>query len=169
MKNIFNNFILLVITSSIISCNSYSQKSNANISSNFTQIEKANWLIGAWQNNSAKVNVSEIWKKKNDSTYIGQGRTIMGKDTVSSESISMEQRDKQLFYISTVKNQNNGQGVKFTLTSSTDKQLVFENPAHDFPQKISYTVITNDSLVTEVSGMMKGKPRSEKFPMTRVE
>ena len=44
---------------------------------------------------------------------------------------------------------------------------MFENPGHDFPKKISYTKITNDSLVAEISGQQQGKPASEKFAMKK--
>ncbi len=169
MKPYFKLNIVFAISVIIISCSNSNQKINENSKSSFTQIENASWLIGEWQNITEKVYVSEIWIKKNDSTYIGKGYSVAGKDTVSEESILLEQKGTQLFYTSTVKNQNNNQSIKFTLTSSANNQLVFENPEHDFPQKISYTLITNDSLLAEVSGMMNSKQRSEKFPMTRIK
>jgi len=135
----------------------------------FNELEKANWLIGEWQNNLAKGNASEIWEKKNDSAYIGKSYFIRGKDTLSSEVISLEQTDNKLFYIPIVKGQNNGQPVKFVLTSSMSNQLVFENPEHDFPQKISYTLIDKDSLLAEISGMIEGKLSSQKYPMARIK
>ena len=75
----------------------------------------------------------------------------------------------ELFYIPTVKEQNSGKAVKFKLTSSSDTQLIFKNPKHDFPHTISYTQISNDTLLAEISGMMEGKHNSRKFPMTRVK
>lgn len=47
--------------------------------------------------------------------------------------------------------------------------LVFENPMHDFPQIISYTKITCDSLVAQISGEKNGQERKQAFPMKRVE
>lgn len=162
--------MVLAIASTIISC---SNSSNTNTTDNtingFNELEKANWLIGKWQNNSPEGNATETWEKKNDSTFAGKSYFVVGKDTVSSETISLEQNGKVLFYIPTVKDQNNGQPVKFALTSSTSKQLVFENPKHDFPQKISYTQITHDSLFAEISGTTDGKQNFQKFPMTRVK
>jgi hypothetical protein len=160
----------LAIVSTIISCgNSSTRTTTDNTITNFSELEKANWLIGEWQNNSLEGNATEVWEKKNDSTFVGKSYFVVGKDTVSSESISLQQNGKDLFYIPTVKGQNNEQPVKFALTFPTNKQLVFENKKHDFPQKISYTQITNDSLLAEISGMMDGKQNSQKFPMTRVK
>jgi hypothetical protein len=45
----------------------------------------------------------------------------------------------------------------------------FENRKHNYPQKISYTQISKDSLVTEISGMQSGKLSSEKYIMLRTK
>ncbi|QTE36947.1 DUF6265 family protein [Mucilaginibacter gossypii] len=131
-------------------------------------ITHAKWLIGSWKNQSAKTVDIETWKKLNDSTFIGRSYSLTGADTVSSEHIRMEQHKGQLYYIPTIKNQNDGKAVIFTLISSDNKHLIFENPEHDFPQKITYTQITNDSLVAEISGTKKGRQKAIQFPMKRV-
>lgn len=170
MKNTFKYFMVLTIISAIISCNNSSnQKETESNIKNYDNLENASWLIGKWQNNSTDGNATEIWEKKNDSTFAGKSYFVTGNDTVSSETISIEQSGNQLFYIPTVKEQNSAQPIKFTLTLSTNKHLVFENPKHDFPQKISYTQITNDSLLAEISGILEGKYNSQKFPLTRVK
>jgi hypothetical protein len=130
-------------------------------------IAQAKWLIGNWKNQSGTTLDIETWKKLNDSTYQGRSYSLAGTDTVSSEHIEIEQRGGKLHYIPTVKNQNGGKAITFILTSSTNKQLIFENPEHDFPQKITYTQITKDSLVAEISGMRKGKFKAIQFPMKR--
>lgn len=132
-------------------------------------ITLAKWLIGSWKNQSAKTVDIETWKKLNDSTFIGRSYSLTGADTVSSEHIRMEQHKGKLYYIPTVKNQNGGKAVTFMLTSSNNKHVVFENPEHDFPQKITYTQITNDSLVAEISGTKKGWQKAIQFPMKRVK
>ncbi|MDT3404332.1 DUF6265 family protein [Mucilaginibacter terrae] len=131
-----------------------------------TLANHAAWLLGTWQNKSPQGLLVEKWQKLNDSTYTGKSYFLAGKDTAFTESIVLEQRGGKLYYIPTVKNQNDGKPVKFT---QAGKGLVFENPAHDFPQRITYTQIKPDSLVAEISGMSKGKFKSEKFPMGRVK
>ena len=79
----------------------------------------------------------------------------------------IEERNGEVYYVPTVKTQNAGKAVEFKMTYSTDKEWVFENPQHDFPQKITYTMITGDSLVAEISGTIEGQLRSEKFPMKK--
>ena len=53
------------------------------------------------------------------------------------------------------------------MTKGNEKEAVFENPKNDFPTKISYTKITNDSIVAAISGIQNGKEKSELFSMKK--
>jgi hypothetical protein len=132
-------------------------------------IKKADWLIGDWKNQTLRGVSVESWKKLNDSTFLGKSYVLRGTDTVSAEHIRLEEHHGNLYYIPTVKNQNEGKPITFTMTGSSATGLIFENPAHDFPQKITYSRINKDSLVAEISGTYKGKQRAIKFPMGRVK
>lgn len=92
---------------------------------------------------------------------------MAGKDTVSAEVVNLEMRGGKLLYVPTVRDQNSGQPITFTETTVTEKEMIFENPAHDFPQRITYTRITPDSIVAVISGMQGEK--SVQFPMRRVK
>lgn len=127
------------------------------------------WLAGSWQLETPEGNAVEVWKQENDSVFTGFSYFIAGGDTVSSEKLRLEQHGKDLFYIPTVSNQNNGQPVRFKLTSATANQFVFENPAHDFPQKITYLQKGADSLLAEIAGTEAGKAKAMQFPMKRVK
>ncbi len=131
-------------------------------------IEKAEWLLGTWENASPDGKMTETWIRENDSVFSGQAFYITAKnDTLHSETIALNESDDILVYTPIVQGQNDGKPVSFKLTSSKSNQLTFENPAHDFPKKIVYTKITNDSIVAEISGIQQEKPSSEKFPLKR--
>jgi hypothetical protein len=130
-------------------------------------IHDAKWMLGRWENVSPTGTLIEAWQKQNDTLYTGYSHFIVGKDTVFSERLRIEQHGNDLLYIPTVVGQNEGKPVVFKVSLHTKKQVVFENPLHDFPQKISYSHPTKDSLVAEISGTDKGKFRSEKFLMVR--
>ncbi|MCV9928362.1 DUF6265 family protein [Flavobacterium sp. LS1R49] len=131
------------------------------------KIKAADWLIGKWENVSPQGTLTETWSKVNDSTFQGSSFFIKGKDTIHFETIKLQQKGEVLTYNATVKGQNNDEPVAFELTSSTEKRLVFENPKHDYPQKISYTKEANESLVAEISGVQLGKATTEKFVMAK--
>ena len=133
------------------------------------KIKVANWLLGNWENKSSDGNLTETWKKVNDSTFQAQSYFIKENDTLHFETITMQQKGEELTYSAAVKGQNNDKPVAFKLTTQTEKQLVFENPKHDYPKKISYTQITSDSLVAKISGIQQGKPSSEQFSMKKTK
>jgi hypothetical protein len=132
-----------------------------------SKIVAANWLLGNWENKSDDGDLLETWKKVNDSIYDGESYFIKGKDTLHFEKIQMKQKGESLFYIATIRGQNNDKPVTFKHNDTIEKQLVFENPKHDFPQKIVYSQITNDSIIIQISGIQQGKPSSERFSMKK--
>jgi hypothetical protein len=133
------------------------------------KIKTANWLLGKWETKTADGVLSENWKQLNDSTFQGESFFIKGKDTLHFESIVLQQKGEELIYNATVKGQNEDKAVPFKLTLGNEKQLVFENPKHDYPKKIFYTLINKDSLVASISGVQLGKTSWEKFGMKKAE
>lgn len=143
-------------------------KNEQSASEHSEKLKRADWLLGTWEGHVHETYITEIWEKGKDA-YWGRSYSIRGEDTTSSERIRLQQEGNILWYISVVKNQNEGKEVRFMLTSSDANQLVFQNPEHDFPKKIKYTRVTNDSLFAEISGFYQGEEHSEKFPMRRAK
>ncbi len=167
MKKVLFYFIVFAIANTIISCNSSGKQQTENKTEKNYLLKNAEWLIGEWKNVTSEGVATEIWTKQNDTTYFGKSYFVIGKDTVSTETINLEQIGKDLYYIPTVKDQNNGLPVHFSCKMISDKQLTFENLKHDYPTMISYTKINNDSLVAEISGTINGKESKQTFPMKR--
>nr|WP_315232047.1 DUF6265 family protein [uncultured Flavobacterium sp.] len=158
----FQKTTLILLLLVIVSCKNSDSNKNE-------KIKAASWLLGNWENKSADGTLTENWEKVNDSTFQAQSYYIKEKDTVHFESIILQQKGENLTYTATVKGQNNDKPVVFKLTTATDKQVSFENLKHDYPQKISYSQITPDSLVAKISGIQQGKPSSEQFSMKKIK
>lgn len=133
------------------------------------EIDKVQWLTGVWENKSKEGLLTENWSRENDTVFNAACYFVHGKDTLHNEKIRLIQSDNAIIYSPTVKGENGNKPVHFKMTSINADELVFENPKHDYPQKIVYTKITADSLITKISGMIKGKPYSETYPMRRAE
>lgn len=133
------------------------------------KIVQASWLIGTWSNAYNERRDYEAWEKYNDSTYLGRSYSIQNGDTVSSESIKLVEEGAALYYIPIVQGQNNNLSVSFKLITLESDKIIFENQSHDFPQRISYQLITQDSMIAEISGMLKGEHSARQFPMRRTE
>ena len=175
MKRQVSTTIILGFITLAVSCTSNTPKNkeselnkvhNNTLINNFKEID---WLLGNWTSEFPEGYVIESWEKKNDLTFKGISNVIMGGDTVSSEAITIKNEEFQTVCIPIVKNQNGSKPIKFTLTSFKDNHLVFENPEHDFPQKIVYKKITKDSLLVEISGEMNGTINTQTLPMTRIK
>ena len=132
------------------------------------QTNEAEWLIGTWENKTSRGSMYESWKKVSNSELAGKSYIIRERDTVVFENIQLVRKNNLLTYIPTVNGQNNNQPVSFPMISNSDNKLVFENKNHDFPQLISYTRISRDSLIAEISGISKGVTKRQTFAMRRL-
>ncbi|WP_395046866.1 DUF6265 family protein [Flavobacterium sp.] len=160
MKKVFS---ILILTLVFTACKNETKET----SKAYEQLDKANWLLGEWGNTTKESDFTENWTKKSDSTFVGVSYVLVANDTVFYETVVLEQKNDSLFYTVSVKDQNKEKPVSFYLTISSKNELVFENPKHDFPNKIIYTKVAKDSLVAEISGIQNGKEAKEAFPMKR--
>lgn len=153
--------ILLLVLLAFVSCKN---ESNSN-----EKIKASQWLLGKWTLQSDQGILEETWKSVNDSTFEGTSYFIKGKDTLHSETIVLLQKGENLIYKATVKGQNNDQTILFPLTVTAEKSMTFENPKHDYPQKINYQLTNDSTLVAKISGIQAGKATSETYSMKKVK
>ena len=134
-----------------------------------SKIVGQDWLLGKWENKSDEGNLLETWKKVNDSLFIGESYFIKEKDTLHSEKMELQQKGENLFYISTIKGQNNDKPITFKHNVEIEKQLFFENPKSEYPRKIVYKPIAKDRIFIEVSGIQQDKTCSVRYSMKKTE
>lgn len=143
---------------------------NGNEIKEFEELKKANWMIGNWEKKDSLGTLTEQWQLQNDSSLVGSSYYIQNeKDTLHFETMELTEINENLIYEATVKGENNDESVPFKMTSSTDNVLVFENPKHDYPQKITYKMVKANQLVATISGKINGKVSSESYPMTKTK
>ncbi len=118
-----------------------------------SKLESFNWLLGSWQMQKKSGILTESWKQSNDSTFEGNSYLIKTTgEKMLLENVQLVNRGQQFFYIPTTANQNNQQPVSFTITSHNNESFTAENPQHDFPKRIIYTLINKDSLHAVIDG-----------------
>ena len=124
------------------------------------QNENFDWLIGEWVYQNEYSRTVEIWSKISPFTIEGESFTLTneGDSVLFSESLRIVRMDGQYFYI--VKVPGNELPIPFKLTEVTDSSFQFENKMHDFPQKIKYIKISNDSVRITISKMNNDGLRS---------
>jgi hypothetical protein len=97
------------------------------------------WMNGTWS--TARPNGDErleIWEKSTSKLYKGKGLKIVLTDTTILETLELMYADKAIWYIPTVPDQNAAKPVPFKMISTDPSKIIFENPKHDFPQRITY-------------------------------
>ena len=121
------------------------------------------WLTGCWEMRRGALVVEEQWMAPRGGTMLGMSRTARGDSTLEYELVVIRSRGDTLVYQAHPSGQP---GAEFAATEVSDSHVVFANPAHDFPQRISYRA-RPDSLVARVEGMRGGRTRSRDFPYRR--
>lgn len=126
-------------------------------------------FIGLWETHNSESDMYEEWTKVNDSLMYGKSYVMNDGDTMIFERIELRKENKDVFYIPTVKDQNNNQPVRFQMTISNDTVFTFENNEHDFPKKITYRFVTDDSLVARLDGLQEGEIKKVELYFHRVK
>ena len=98
-----------------------------------TGLEAVQFMAGDWRSPDGAL--EEHWTSAAAGSMLGVGRTIRGGATVFYEYLRIAREgDTITLYASPA-----GRGVTpFTLARATEDVAVFENPEHDFPQRIVY-------------------------------
>jgi hypothetical protein len=114
------------------------------------------WILGDWRADSGKTINIESWRKVSAKTFegFGESRTKDSNTPKSTELLRLIEMANELFYIA--KPKQNNLPVAFKLIHCTIKSAVFENPEHDFPNKLEYKLTADNKMVVTVSGI-KGK------------
>lgn len=168
MKKQLPIFTLLLL-SLILSCNPVTDEEAEVEGNNLLDQELTNWLVGNWEYTQSEIPTFETWWKENDSTLSGYSYAVRNGDTIVTERLLWQIRGGESYYIPTVDGQNDNEAIVFKLSSNLANQWIFENPTHDFPQKITYTKIDENQLTAEISAKTDSSERKIAFPMRRVE
>lgn len=93
-------------------------------------------------------------------------RTVRAGKTTAFEFLRIiETEDGGLLYIALPSGQTL---TTFVMISISPDEVVFENPDHDFPQRVAYRR-SDQQLVGRIEGTINGQDRSIEFPMTAVD
>jgi hypothetical protein len=118
------------------------------------------WIAGCWEYTRNTRHVTEHWLPVEGGTMIGVSRTVNNGKTTEWEFLIIREGGKGLEYLAKPSGQPE---ATFTASAASATEVVFENPAHDFPKKISYKR-DGDALVASIEGPMQGQTRKIDFP-----
>ncbi|MES2130058.1 MAG: DUF6265 family protein [Pseudomonadota bacterium] len=125
------------------------------------------WMQGCWRaTDDAEAGSGEQWMSAAGGTVIGMSRTVRKGKTVAWEFLQIREVEPgKLAYIA----MSSGRApTTFALLRQDGKEFVFENLAHDFPQRIIYRRDGEQKLFARIEGSVQGKAKGIDFPMTRI-
>lgn len=130
-----------------------------------TPIQRLAWFQGCWRMSASGRVIEENWTAPGGNSMLGVSRTVRGDSLVEYEFVVLREDSGTVTYQARPSGQA---GAVFKASLLTDSSVVFENPAHDFPQRIGYRRAAPDSLVAWIEGTIRGNLRRREFPYARV-
>jgi hypothetical protein len=125
------------------------------------------WLSGCWGWTHNKYERQEYWMKPAGKMMLGMSHTVSREKTIEYEFLYISQADDSSIYYTA--NPSGQQQMSFKLIKCNPQEAVFENPKHDFPQRIIYRLHKDGSMTARIEGIDNGKEKSIDFPLKRAE
>jgi hypothetical protein len=123
------------------------------------------WLEGDWLRQTKRGDITERWKRVSENTMEGVVFVTSGDSIRITEYLRIERFGEEVFY--TAKPDENPFPTSFLMTACDEKHVVFENPSHDFPQRIVYTREGDNSLTVRIEGVTDGEARGRNVSFDR--
>lgn len=126
-------------------------------------LESLSWLAGCW-NRTKGGDGGEYWLKPEGGAMFGISRTLRNGKNISYEFMRIDySRLGDIYYSVTLPRQIE---TRFKLIRSENQEAIFENPEHDFPQRIIYK-LEKDALKARIEGEVRGKMQAVDFIMVK--
>jgi hypothetical protein len=130
-------------------------------------LDRISWLAGCWNADAAEPGTQEQWMPPAGGTMIGMGRTVKAGKTIEFEFMRIHAApDGKLLFTALPSGQKETTFTEFRLGES---EIGFENPGHDFPQRVIYKLQGATRLLASIEGTRKGVARTIEFPMQRTK
>lgn len=122
-------------------------------------IFKLSWIAGSWASDSAGVRIEEHWNAPKGGMMLGIHRDVIPGRRTAFEFLRIVEDTSGVRYVS----QPGGRpATSFPLKELGNKRVVFENPQHDFPQRIIYW-LEGTVLCARIEGTIEGKVEGEEW------
>jgi hypothetical protein len=128
------------------------------------------WLAGSWEYRQSNQLREMHWTKPAGGTLLGLSRRIVNGQTIEHQFIQLRESGGTLECTIQSAGPVDGQPeIPFTLVAHNETTVIFENPQHEFPQRIVYQQQPDGSLLACFKGISNGKNRHLDWPFQRVQ
>jgi hypothetical protein len=130
-------------------------------------VEDLAWLSGCWATVGGEAGSGEQWTVPAGKTMFGVSRTVRNSKTVAYEFVQI--RETEAGGIEFIAMPSGQTMATFLLARLSETEVVFENLAHDFPQRIIYRLQADGFLTGRIEGEINGEAKAVDFPLQRVD
>jgi hypothetical protein len=129
-----------------------------------SSVQDLAWMSGCWASIDGEAGSGETWTAPAGGTLLGVSRTVKRGRTVAHEFMQIRETGAgQIAFIALPSGQSE---ASFPLVRLSGQEAVFENPQHDFPQRVIYRR-DGDLLTGRIEGRIGGEAKKIDFPMER--
>ncbi len=137
----------------------------ASVTAAAADISRLNWLSGCWAYVGKDAGSGEYWMSPAAGTMFAVSRNVRDGKTVGFEYIQISETEAHSLVLTA--SPSGQEPAKFDMVSLTPNEVVFENPKHDFPQRIIYRLGDKGTMLGRIEGKSDGEEIAVDFPMTR--
>lgn len=127
-------------------------------------VARLSWMAGTWVSETDGVVVRETWLAPRDGVMGGVGQTNRPGQKPFVEHVTISAEPAGATFTAILPGQP---PAAFVLLPGPDGAAVFENKAHDFPQRVFYRRCGED-LCAGIEGVVKGELKRQEWRYTRV-
>ena len=146
----------------LISTAALSQTGEMKMVANPRHVASLEWMAGSWVQERGKEKVMEAWIGPNNGLLGGVNVSSWETGKISYEFLRIADTYDSMSYFASP---SGTAPVEFQFKEAGDKRVVFENLAHDFPQRIIYWK-DGELLAARIEGKLEGKERSDEWRFT---
>ena len=119
-------------------------------------IERLSWLAGSWYGEKDGVQAEELWIAPKAGVMLGLHRDVFASGNSFFEFLRIAETDRGLALFASP---NGRSPTRFDMVSLSDRRVEFENPSHDFPQRIIYWLDDLGYLHARIEGSDQGREK----------
>ena len=127
------------------------------------KVESLGWMSGTWVSESPRAKVSESWLGPGNGLMVAVNLSTFASGRNSYEFLRIAETPDGFSYFASP---DGRAPVEFKLKELGERRVVFENAAHDFPQRILYWR-DGDALLARIEGKLKGEEKGQQWRFVR--
>ena len=129
-----------------------------------SDVDRLGWMAGAWVQKTEDSLVQETWLAPTDGVMAGVSQTRRAGRKPFIEYMKISVEPEGMTFTAIIPGQP---PTPFVLKPGRDGEAVFENPGHDFPQRVIYRRC-GPNLCARIEGTLQGKAQYQDWRYARV-